>query len=80
MPNLTLLRLSSLAPGNVGKVAKVEGKGSRIRRLLEMGLVRGTTLKVLRKAPLGDPIEVELRGYLLSLRREEAEHILVEVG
>ena len=70
--------LSELAPGDRGKVAKVAGDADAARRLMEMGLMRGTTVEVIRVAPLGDPLEVRVRGFMLTLRRAEAEHIEVE--
>ena len=70
--------LSELAPGDRGKVAKVAGDAEAARRLMEMGLMRGTTVEVIRVAPLGDPLEVRVRGFMLTLRRAEAEHIEVE--
>ena len=70
--------LAQLAPGDRGKVAKVAGDAEAARRLMEMGLMRGTTVEVIRVAPLGDPLEVRVRGFMLTLRRAEAEHIEVE--
>ena len=70
--------LSELAPGERGKVMKVAGDADAARRLMEMGLMRGTTVEVVRRAPLGDPLEVRVRGFMLTLRRSEAEHIEVE--
>jgi ferrous iron transport protein A len=70
--------LAELAPGDRGKVAKVAGDAEAARRLMEMGLMRGTTVEVIRVAPLGDPLEVRVRGFMLTLRRTEAEHIEVE--
>ncbi len=70
--------LAQLAPGDRGKVAKVAGDAEAARRLMEMGLMRGTTVEVIRMAPLGDPLEVRVRGFMLTLRRAEAEHIEVE--
>ena len=55
----------------------IHGEGALRRRIMDMGITRGTKLKVVKEAPLGDPMEIELRGYHLSLRREDAE--LVEV-
>lgn len=52
--------------------------GDATRRLMDLGLIRGTTVEVIRAAPLGDPIEVRLRGFMLTLRRAEAEHITVD--
>ena len=71
-------RLSELAPGDRGRVVKVAGDAEAARRLMEMGLMRGTTVEVVRQAPLGDPLEVKVRGFMLTLRRAEAEHIEVE--
>lgn len=70
--------LAELKPGEKGRVASVGGSGDAARRLMDLGLIRGTTVEVVRTAPLGDPIEVRLRGFMLSLRRAEAEHITVE--
>lgn len=69
--------LSSLSPGEAGNVVEV-GAGPSLGRLLELGLLPGTRVMVARRAPLGDPLEVRLRGFALCLRRNEAETILVE--
>jgi Fe2+ transport system protein FeoA len=66
--------LRDLKPGERGVVVGWAGGAPPIR-LLEMGLVQGTEIEVVRLAPLGDPIEVKLRGYHLSLRKQEAEQI-----
>lgn len=71
-------RLSELVPGDRGRVVKVAGDADAARRLMEMGLMRGTTVEVVRRAPLGDPLEVKVRGFMLTLRQAEAEHIEVE--
>ena len=70
--------LSELEPGERGKVAAIGGDHDAVRRLMDLGLIRGTTLELVRRAPLGDPLEVRLRGFMLTLRRSEAEHITVE--
>ncbi|MBW3629999.1 MAG: ferrous iron transport protein A [Gemmatimonadetes bacterium] len=70
--------LADLKPGERARVATVGGESDAARRLMDLGLIRGTTVEVVRTAPLGDPIEVRLRGFMLSLRRAEAEHITVE--
>ena len=70
--------LAELGPGERGKVSRVGGEAEAVRRLMDLGLIRGTTIEVVRTAPLGDPIEVRLRGYMLTLRRAEAEYITVE--
>ena len=70
--------LGSLAPGERGRVVEIGGDHAAMQRLLDLGLIRGTTVEVVRRAPLGDPLEVKLRGFMLTLRRSEAEHITVE--
>lgn len=62
-----------------GKVTRVRGMGPLRQRLMDMGLVPGAEIKVVRFAPLGDPIEYQVKGYHLSLRKHEAQHILVDV-
>jgi ferrous iron transport protein A len=69
------LSLSSLAVGDAGTVTAVQGPLAIRRRLLEMGLCPGTAITVLRRAPLGDPIEIRVRDYLLSLRLDQAVHV-----
>lgn len=69
--------LSQLAPGRRAVIIRVGGKGLARRRYLEMGLVRGETIEVKRVAPLGDPVEYQVKGYRLSLRRADAGLILV---
>jgi ferrous iron transport protein A len=70
--------LSELSPGETGTVRRIEGLHSSRQRLQEMGLIRGTAVRFIRAAPLGDPIEVRVRGYSLSLRRQEAAGVIVE--
>jgi len=74
-----MVRLSELRPGQKGIVARVEGPSEIRRRLLDMGLVRGTEVRAIREAPLADPVEYEVKGYNLSLRREEAACVFVEL-
>jgi len=71
--------LSELKTGERGKISRVGGSGGVHRRILDMGVIPGTTVEVERIAPMGDPIWVRLRGYQLSLRKEEAANINVEV-
>ena len=73
-----MMSLDSLATGQSGRIAKLDLKPSEGQRLTEMGLTVGATVKVLRLAPLGDPIEILVRGYHLSLRKAEARLIGVE--
>ena len=70
--------LASLAPGRAGVVRRIGSSGPVRRRLLEMGVLPGTRIEVEGVAPLGDPIRVKIRGYRLSLRREEAAAILLD--
>ncbi len=71
--------LNKLSVGQRGIVVRVGGKGPARRRMMDMGLVPGTEVKVVRVAPLGDPVEFEVKGYSLSLRKSEARDITVEV-
>ncbi|WP_129599062.1 FeoA family protein [Anaerophilus nitritogenes] len=70
--------LKDLQPKESGKIAKVLGAGPTKRRLMDMGVVAGTEIYVEKKAPLGDPIEVKVRGYNLTLRQEDAKNIIME--
>jgi Fe2+ transport system protein FeoA len=72
--------LADLALHRAARVTSVGGEGALRRRLMEMGLLPGTPIEVVRVAPLGDPIEVRLRGYSLSLRRDDARAIDVETA
>ncbi len=72
-------RLSELEEGTKARIIGIRGGPPNYRkRLLDLGLTPGTVVKVNREAPLGDPIELELKGYFLALRRKDAWHILVE--
>lgn len=71
--------LDELPAGARARVRRVACGRSAAVRLMEMGLVPGTELEVIRRAPLGDPIELRIRGYALSLRATEAEHVDVEL-
>lgn len=77
---MTIKSLSELKPKERGKITKVSGGGNAHHRLLDMGLVSGSEIEVERVAPLGDPIEVKIKGYHLSLRKEEAASIQIEVA
>jgi Fe2+ transport system protein FeoA len=72
--------LSRLACGRSGRVIEVGGDTELRRRLLEMGFCNGAWVEVIRRAPLGDPIEFRLRGYHLSLREEQARHVRIAPG
>lgn len=73
-----ILSLDQLQVGESGKVIKIFGEGPVRRRLMDMGLTKGVVTTVNKVAPLGDPIDLSLRGYNLSIRKNEAEYILVE--
>jgi Fe2+ transport system protein FeoA len=77
-PNWT--RLSDLEPGQRAQIVRVGGRGRSRRRFMEMGLVRGETIQVERVAPLGDPVEFVVKGYHVSLRRNDAQHIEVRIS
>ena len=72
-------KLKDLKPGVKGKVLKITSRGQTNTRIVEMGVTPGTVVEVERVAPLGDPIDIKVKGYHLSLRKEEAEGIEVEI-
>ncbi|HVU36462.1 MAG TPA: FeoA family protein [Opitutaceae bacterium] len=72
------IKLSDLAVGSSATVREFPKSGGAFVRLREMGLLAGTRITLVRTAPLGDPIEIKVRGYHLTLRKSEAEHVLVE--
>jgi ferrous iron transport protein A len=72
--------LSKLAPGDRARIVAVGAIGPMKRRLMEMGILPGEEVEVKKVAPLGDPIEVRVKSYSLSLRKSEAEGITVEVA
>lgn len=72
------MTLDMLKIGGTGKIRIVGGEGALRRRLLDMGLTPGTTIFVRKAAPMGDPIELHLRGYALTIRKEDAQKIAIE--
>ena len=70
--------LKQAAIGDTVKVVKLHGEGAVRRRIMDMGITRGAEVHIRKVAPLGDPIEVTVRGYELSLRKADAEMIEVE--
>ncbi len=70
--------LKNVPVGERAKVFRVTSHGALRQRILDMGITRGTEIEVLKRAPLGDPIEILVRGYTLSIRSSEAEHIIIE--
>ncbi len=74
----SLIKLSDLGNGTKAIVQKFSKTGAASLRLREMGLLAGTEITLVRTAPLGDPIEILVRGYHLTLRKSEGEQVLVE--
>ena len=75
-----LKKLDELQKGETGLIKRVEGEGKVRHRLLDMGVTPGAEVFLRKKAPLGDPIEVTIRGYELTLRKAEANLVFVEVS
>lgn len=75
----SIAKLGTVDVGVVGNIVKVNGEGRLRRRLFDMGLTPGAEVFVRKRAPLGDPIEVTLRGYELTLRKSEADFVDIEV-
>ena len=76
---MTIRPLSELRPTEKGTIVKVGGQGAVRRRILDMGVVAGSEVEMERVAPMGDPVEIRIKGYSLSLRKEEAGGVQVEV-
>ena len=74
-----LKKLDKIEKGETGLVRNVEGDGKVRRRLFDMGVTPGAKVTLRKKAPFGDPIEITIRGYELSLRKAEAELVNIEV-
>ena len=72
------MTLKELKPGEKGIVQSIGEKGPIRRRIMDMGVTPGAEVKIVKVAPLGDPIEINIRGYELSLRKEEAAQIIME--
>ena len=75
----TKTTLDQLLPGQAAKVKKVGGKGAVRRRLMDMGVINGTEIVMVKASPFGDPVEYKMRGYSLSLRKSEAQMIEVTI-
>ncbi|MGQ9778034.1 MAG: metal-dependent transcriptional regulator [Thermodesulfobacteriota bacterium] len=75
---ITDLTPNDLRPGEKGRVIRIKSKTSLKKRLLDMGIVPGSEIQLEKVAPLGDPIDILIKGYHLSLRKEEAKEILIE--
>ena len=72
--------LKDVGIGQTAKVKKLHGEGAVKRRIMDMGLTKGTEVHVRKEAPLGDPLELKVRGYELSIRKADAEMIEVTKG
>lgn len=70
--------LKDIKVGETSKVLKINGEGKIKRRIMDMGITKGTSIYVRKVAPLGDPIEITVRGYELSLRKDDAEMLEME--
>ena len=80
MTKMRVKTLSEIAKGEVGKVIKVNGEGAIRRRLFDMGITPSAEVILRKKAPLGDPIEITIRGYELTLRKAEAALVEIEIS
>ena len=74
------MTLDQLHTGQDGRILAVEDNSTVMLRLMEMGLVAGTSIRVRKRAPFGGPLELKVRDYLLSIRRDEAKRIQVQPG
>jgi Fe2+ transport system protein FeoA len=72
------MTLAELAKGESRTVLAVHGKNVITRRLMEMGVIPGVAVRMVKSAPFGDPLEISVRGYNLALRRTEAESVMLE--
>ena len=76
--SVTMKTLKDLKVGESAKVVRLHGQGAVRRRIMDMGITRGTVVKVRKVAPLGDPFELTVRGYELSIRKADAQMIEIE--
>ena len=74
------MTIDDLKIGQSGTIDKVGGEGALRLRFLDMGLITGTAVKLQKIAPMGDPIQIQVRGYELTIRREDARHITLKEG
>ena len=74
------MTLAQLPVGKEGVIETVGGEGDLLCRFLDMGLIPGTKVKVLKMAPMGDPIQIHLRGYDITIRKEDGEKIILKEG
>jgi Fe2+ transport system protein FeoA len=74
------MTLDKLKPGQTATITHIEGEGPAVQRLMALGVLEGSVVKVIRTALGGDPIEVQIMDYALSLRRDEARNVQVTTG
>lgn len=74
------MTLKELPVGKIAIIKKVKTNGALKQRFMDMGITKGIAVKVVKIAPLGDPIEIEVRGYNLSIRKDDANNIEIEVN
>ncbi len=74
------MKLSELNPGDTAIIEEVGGTGAIRRRIIDMGITPGIEVKLIKTAPLGDPMQIKVRGYELSIRKTEAENIEIVLG
>ncbi len=70
--------LNVLEPGSKAKVIRIKGKGATRKRILDMGIVTGVEIEIIKRAPLKDPVEFKVKGYNLSMRQREAGLVVVQ--
>lgn len=75
---INYMKLTDLKIGERKNIIEVHGEGALRHRLLEMGIIPGTEVEITKRAPLGDPIQIHIRGYELSIRKDDADLIIVE--
>ncbi len=73
------MTLDEMKPGQRGRILKIDGEGPLVQRLMALGLLEGSEIAMTRRAIGGDPLEVQIMGYALSLRREEARRVEVDL-
>ncbi|MCQ2069969.1 MAG: ferrous iron transport protein A [archaeon] len=72
------MKIKDMKQGDTATVVNVSGEGQLRKRIMDLGLTKGTEIKIVRIAPLGDPIEIELRGYRLTVRKTESSIVELE--
>ncbi|MHA1650172.1 MAG: FeoA family protein [Candidatus Helarchaeota archaeon] len=76
---VAIRKLSEIQPGEKGKIIDITGERTYVKRLNDMGLLKGTVVEMVRNAPLGDPMEIIVRDYKLTLRKAEVDGVIIEI-